>query len=146
MSNLLRRVRGALGIGFVWAVVWGFVGGIPRWLWGINTDAPLGLVFAVFGFLAGLTFSVVLALTEGRRRLDQMSLPRFAAWGAVGGLLISALPIRLAATGWAEVFAISTTFAVACAVSATGSLALAKRASNRELPDAERQDLLEPGD
>ena len=40
----------------------------------------------VFG---GAIFSVVLGIAERRRTFDQMSLPRFAAWGALGGLLLS---------------------------------------------------------
>src|SRR6266576_2444923 len=71
-----------------------------------------------------------------RRRLDQLSLSRVAAWGAIGGVLLSALFIRGASLGWGEVLAISTTFALASAVSASGSLALAGRAVRRELPDS----------
>jgi hypothetical protein len=65
-----------------------------------------------------------------------MSLRRFAAWGAIGGLLLSALFVRGASYSWSQVLAISTTFAVACAVCASGSLALARGTVRRELPDA----------
>lgn len=119
-------------MGFTWAVVWGAVGGAPRWLFGIRMDLPLGLALAVLGFIAGVTFSGILVLTERRRRLDQMSLLRFAGWGAVGGLLLSALFIRNA-VGWGEVLAIPTALASTCAAFAAGSLALAKRALGREL-------------
>jgi hypothetical protein len=51
-----------------------------------KADAPFPLIFGVLGFIAGVIFSAILALTEGRRRFDQMSLPRFAVWGATGGL------------------------------------------------------------
>lgn len=64
-----------------------------------------------------------------------MSLPRFAGLGAVGGLLLSGLFVRGASHGWGEVLAISTTFALASAVSAAGSLAVAMRAVRQELPD-----------
>ncbi len=53
--------------------------------------------FAMCGFAGGTAFSVVLSVTEGRRRFDEMSLLRFAAWGAVGGFLL-AMPLLLAAT------------------------------------------------
>jgi hypothetical protein len=53
----------------------------------------------------------------------------------MGGLLLSALFIRGASLGWGEVLAIPTTFAVACAACASGSLAVARRAARRELPD-----------
>jgi len=135
MRNWLRRIRGAIGMGITWAAAWFAAGFVPRWVFGINSDLPFPLLFAGLGFIAGATFSGLLVLTEGRRRFDQMSLPRFAAWGALGGLLLSALFIRGASLGWGEVLAISTTFAVACAACASGSLALARRAVRRELPD-----------
>lgn len=73
-------------------------------------------------------------LTEGRRGFDEMTLPRVAAWGAVGGFLLSAIFTRAASLGFGDVLAIAPTFAVACAISASGSLALARRAGMRELP------------
>ena len=91
MQKWLRRIRGAIGMGVTWAAAWFAAGLVPRWVFGVYTDAPLPLVFGLFGLLAGVVFSGVLALTEGRRRFDQMSLPRFAGWGAMGGLLLSAL-------------------------------------------------------
>jgi len=104
-------------------------------VFGFNTDVPFPLVFGVLGFVAGIIFSGLLMLTEGRRGFDQMTLSRFAAWGAVGGLLLSALFAKAASLGWADVLAIAPTFAVACAICASGSLALARRAGMRELPD-----------
>jgi hypothetical protein len=111
---------------------------VPRWLFGFNTDVPIPLVFGVLGFMAGVIFSGLLMLTEGRRRFDQMTLPRFAAWGAVGGLLLSAIFTRAASLGGGDALAIAPTFAVACAACASGSLALARRAVRRELLDIRR--------
>ena len=135
MRKWLRRIRGAVGIGFTWAAAWAAVGSVPRWVFGFNADVPFPLVFGVLGFIAGVIFSGLLMLTEGRRGFDQMTLSRFAAWGAVGGLLLSALFAKAASLGWGDVLAIAPTFAVACAVCASASLALARRAGMRELPD-----------
>ena len=142
MRKWLRRIRGAIGMGFTWGAACSVVGGAPRWLFGINTDVPIPLVFGVFGFFAGVTFSALLALTEGRRSFDQMSLPRFAGWGAIGGLLLSALFAKAASLGWGDVLVVAPTFALASAVCASGSLALARRAVRRELPDS-RGDMAE---
>src|SRR5881394_3695270 len=120
MRKWLRRIRGALGMGFTWAAAWFAVGFVPRWVFGVYTDLPLPLLFGALGFIAGVTFSGLLVLAEGRRRLDQLSLSR------VG--------VRGASLGWGEVLAISSTFALASAASASRSLALAKRAVRRELP------------
>jgi len=158
MRKWLRRIRGAIGMGLTWAAAWFSVGFVPRWVFGIESDLPFPLLFGGLGFIAGVTFSGILVLTEGRRRLDQMSLPRFAWWGAIGGLLLSALFVRGTPAGLGEVLVITTTLTVACAVSASGSLALARRAVRQELPhisgdtaeaelrDGEKQKLREGGD
>lgn len=134
MGRLGQRTRGAIGIGVTWAVAWSAVGLVPRWVLGFNPDAPFPIIFGVLGFAAGVVFSAVLALTEGRRRFDQMSIPRFAGWGAVGGLLLSALFARGASLGLADVLVVVPVFALASASCASGSLALARRATRRELP------------
>jgi uncharacterized membrane protein YcaP (DUF421 family) len=110
----MRRLRAAIGIGFTWAVAWSAVGLVPRW---------------VLGFVAGLGFSTILTLAEGRRRLDQMTLPRFALWGALGGVLLSAVFSKAASLAAGDVLMIVPTFAIASAVCASGSLALARRAA-----------------
>jgi hypothetical protein len=73
-----------------------------------------------------------------------MSLPRFAGWGAVGGLLLSALFAKGASLAWKDVLAIAPTFAAACAICASGSLALARRTSAEQpvLPTNERHNRL----
>jgi hypothetical protein len=134
MQKWPRRVRGALGMGVTWAAAWFVAGMVPRWVLGINADVPFPLVFGVLGFLAGIAFSAVVALADGRRSFDQVSLPRFAGLGAGGGLLLSVLFARSVSLGWGDVLAIAPTFALASAVSAAGSLALARRSLRPELP------------
>lgn len=138
MQGWLRRVRGAIGMGFTWAVAWGIVGTLPRLVLGFNPDAPFPIIFGVLGFVAGIAFSVLVMVTERRRSLDQISLPRFAGWGAVGGLVLSGVFAKLASLAWTDIAMIAPTFAAACAVCASGSLALARRAEPR-LPSAENQ-------
>ena len=133
MSKWLRRIRAAIVMSFTWAAAWGIVGMVPRWVLGINADAPFPLIFGVLGFAAGVTFSAVLMTTERRRRFDDMSLPRFAAWGAAGGILLSAAFAKAASLDWGDVLMIVPTFAAASALGASGSLALARRAVRPEL-------------
>lgn len=142
MKTWWRRIRGAIGMGLTWAAAWGGAGMIVTLGFllatGSRPDAPFPLLFGFFGFVAGVIFSGVMGLVEGRRRFDQMSLPRFAAWGAAGGFLLSAafvLAVSLAGDPtflWNLVVA-GPVFAVAGAGSAAGSLALARRAQHREL-------------
>lgn len=132
-------------MGVTWAATWAAFGFVPRWILGMQGDLPFPILFAGLGFIAGITFSVLLALTEGRRRFDQMSLPRFAAWGATSGVLLAALFLRATAFGLGELLAIPATFAAASAACAAGSLALARRGARRELlevpVDAAKADL-----
>jgi hypothetical protein len=95
-------------------------------------------VFAYPGFLAGVGFSLVLRLTEGRRRFDELSLPRFAAWGALGGFLVggSVVALGFGEAPAAALAAILGTSTLLGALSAFGSLALARRGEDRELLDA----------
>jgi len=135
MKKWLRRIRGAIGMGLTWAIAW-FVAGLGLLLVvGFGAaDVPFPLFFALLGFLAGVTFSGVLGIVEGRRRFDQMSLKRFAVWGGVGGLVLS---VGLAAlVGWDALLVLGPVFALSGAGCAAGSLALARRAEDRELLEA----------
>lgn len=157
MGKWLRRIRGAIGMGFTWGAAWAVAGFLLAVVTRFKADAPFPLIFGVLGFLAGVIFSAFLALTEGRRRFDQMSLPRFVGWGAAGGLLLAAVFAKAASLEWADVLAIAPTFALASAVCASGSLAVARRAVRPELPhsrgdtaaeltDQEKRELLGGGE
>ena len=140
MKKRLRRIRGALGVGLAWAAAWFGAGLILLLVVGVGAaDVPFPLLFGLLGFLAGIIFSGVLSVIEGHRRLDEMSLPRFAGWGAVGGLLLSGIFGLAVALGgeplWGELLVLGPVFALAGAASAAGSLALARMAGDRELPD-----------
>jgi len=85
----------------------------------------------------------VLRIAEGRRRFDELSLLRFGAWGAVGGLLLGVLFVLPGLVGagfdpgqWLEVAALIGSATLLSPVSAAGSLALARMAEERELLDA----------
>lgn len=137
MKKWLRRIRAAVGMGLTWAAAW-FVAGIALLLVvGVGAaDVPFPLGFALLGFLAGVTFSGVLGMVEGRRRFDQMSLPRFAVLGGVGGLLFSGIFVLVAALGADALLVLGPVFALSGAGCAAGSLALARMAEDRELLDA----------
>ena len=123
-------------MGLTWALAWFAAGVVLLLVVGFGAaDVPFPLGFALLGFLAGVTFSGVLGIAEGRRRFDQMSLPRFAGWGAVGGLLLSGILVLVTGLG-GEFLVLGPVFALAGAGCAAGTLALARRAEQRELLDA----------
>ena len=116
MRKSLRRIRGAIGMGLTWGAAWGAAGTILAVVTRFKADAPFPLIFAVLGFIAGVIFSAILALTESRRGFDQMSLPRFAGWGAVSGLLLSGIFVVGAALRGASVWGEFLVFGPALAV------------------------------
>ena len=145
MKKWLRRIRGAIGMGLTWAAGLFAVSFIP-WLVLMlrgDVDVPFPVLFAAFGFVGGATFSTVLGLVEGRLRFDEMSLPRFAGSGAVGGLLVAGIWVFVGAaaiggeaTPLENFLFLGPLFSVAGAGFAAGSLALARRATDRELLEA----------
>ena len=156
MKKWLRRISGALGMALTWAAAWSVVGaiyGAVLVVSGIDPASAIGWIaasfapasaigwiaasFASVGFIGGATFSTVLGIAEGRRRFEQMSLPRFAGWGALGGLLVSAAVVG-AISGPGPVNAVLSTGLITLmgAGSAAGSLALARSAEGRELLEA----------
>ena len=132
MGKWRRRIRGAIGMGVVWGAAWSGAGIVLAAAFRFQADAPFPILFGLLGFMAGIIFSALLAVTEGRRRFDQMSLRRFAGWGAAGGLLFSAVFAKIASLDWGDILMVAPTFALACAICASGSLAVARRAMTRE--------------
>jgi hypothetical protein len=146
MGKWARRIRGALGMGVVWGTAWMGAGLVMMLTFLLTTgstgaDVPYPLGFGLLGFLAGVVFSVVLGLVERHRRFDQMSLPRFGAWGAAGGALLSGgfvVAVSLVdgpAFLWNLLF-LAPILSAAGAVCAAGSLVLARRANGPRLGDA----------
>ncbi len=135
MKKWLKRIRGAIGMGLAWAATWFGAGLVLLLVVGFGAaDVPFPLFFGLLGFIAGATFSGLLGVFAGRRRFDQLSLPRFAGWGALGGLLLAGMLVLAAGTS-AEFLVVGPVFALAGAISAAGTLALARRAENREVLD-----------
>ena len=137
MKKWGRRIRGAIGMGLTWGAA-GFVAGILlARVSSLNPDLPFALLFAPLGFFAGIIFSGILVAIGGRRGFDRLSLPRFAGWGAVSGLLLSGIFVGGAALRgealWGEFLVFGPALAMTSAVCAAGSLALARRAERRAL-------------
>jgi len=135
MTRWLRRFRGAVVVGLTWAVGWGLVGLLVMETF-VDPHGRIAdiwpMVLGIPGFFGGVIFSVMLGMAEGRRRFDELSLMRFGVWGAVTGALLGVAGV--AAIGLSGLIIVPLT--LLGAASATGSLALARRGSERELLDA----------
>lgn len=153
----MRRVRGALGMGLTWAAGWALGGiaigvaslllpGLPWDAFFEVFDAPLPAL-AVPGFVGGVIFSAVLGVAARGRSFHELSVGRFAAWGAVGGLLLSLVPVAMSGVGiltvdpesgvnlWRSTAVISAPFMLLSALSAAVSLMVARRARGRAILD-----------
>src|SRR5262245_10899302 len=149
MKNWVRHIRGGIGIALTWAAGWMPIGALTALsLWVIvkpsvvtvgGQVAGLGgfmaasaLIFGALGFVAGGIFSAVLRITEGRRTFEELTLPRFAMWGGIAGLLLGggAALTTFAGAGLQLIpDAIASVVATLLgAGSAAGSLAIARKA------------------
>ena len=137
MKKWGRRIRAAIGMGLTWGAAWSGAGVLLARVPGFSSDLPFALLFAPLGFVTGIIFSGILVVIERRRRIDRVSLSRFAGWGAVSGLLLSGIFVVGAALRgaslWGEFLVFGPPLAMASAVCAAGSLAMARRAERREL-------------
>lgn len=99
-------------MGITWAIGWALFGlligvtskltpGLPWDAFFEVFDAPLPAL-AVPGFFGGALFSLVLGLAGHRRRFEELSVLRTAAWGALGGLLLSLVPAAMVGVGLAH--------------------------------------------
>ncbi len=140
MPKWLRRIRGAVGMGLIWAVAWAPLGLLIGAIVDPDgaMDEPWIMVGTLPGFIGGVIFSVVLGIAARSRRFDQLSIPRFGAWGALAGLLVGMLPFVLGSPNpglptWLPLVVVGSITGMS-AVSAAGSLVLARMAEKRALP------------
>ncbi|HEX7938021.1 MAG TPA: hypothetical protein VF483_03455 [Gemmatimonadaceae bacterium] len=126
-------------MGVTWAVAGSGVGSVLARLMGVNTDLPIGFLLAPLGFSLGVVFSGILVVA-GRRGLARLSLARFAAWGALSGVVMCGIIVGVAALRGENLLGaammLGPVVAGASAACAAGSLAIARRAERRELGDA----------
>jgi hypothetical protein len=142
MKKWLRRIRGTVVLGLTWALAWAPVGLLIGMIVDPDgsMDEPWIAVGTLPGFLGGVAFAAVLGIVGRRRRFEELSIPRFAAWGAVAGLLVGGTWLVVALVSdpprWLLNGLVVGSLTLLSAISAAGSLALARMAERRELPGA----------
>lgn len=155
MGNILRRIKAAAGIGLTWAFAWFSAGMALLFVVGPDAaDVPFPLFFGLLGFLTGVTFSGLLGLLERNRRFNEMSIPRFALWGALGSALLATGFVAITDISFDSLAFLAPIFGTAGAICAGGTLALARAAEGGEaietggdaeevgLTEAEKRELL----
>lgn len=148
MRKWLRRVRGAIGMGLTWGIAGALLGFLMEFVDPNGEIADIWpAVFAYPAFFGGVLFSVVLGIAARHRRFDELSMPRFAAWGALGGLLVSLIPAAMVGLGlatpnisiWTITAVLVGPLTIGSAVAAAGSLALARMAEDRKPLEASEE-------
>lgn len=145
--RIVPILRGIVTTALTWAVVWIPFSLIPFGLGALfGADLSLRLLGAlvagqaVTGAINGAVFAGLLAVVGRRRTFESLSLPWFAAWGAVGGALFPvAVRAALFATTDLPIPASAlvsglVTSALVGASCATLTLSIARRASQPVLP------------
>jgi hypothetical protein len=152
MKGFLRRLRGIIGTGLTWAFGWaGLYGAFLFVMWAFGADAQwellpvLQLVFRVgtYGFVAGSTFGVVLSVLERHKSLEEITFKRIALWGGIGGLAVIALLSVLYGVPVIRYLAPVILYTLLGVGSATGTVALAKRADRSLIEGGEELPALE---
>jgi len=143
MRKWMRRLRGAIKMGITWAIGWVPIGTVTGLLTGLVFGFPLmgiavnySVMFGVLGFLGGSIFSTVVSIADGKRRFDELALPRFATWGGLGGFILGTFAVGIGLVGLnfsALGVGVVGVMTLLGAGSATGTLALARVAESAAL-------------
>jgi hypothetical protein len=145
MKRFLRRIRGVIGTGLIWALGWAPLGALFVALTVDRTPLAryiaLGAINgAIQGFLVGGSFAVVLSVVERHKQLEELSLGRVAAWGALGGFLLGipftlAFGVPLFSADGALTYLLGAGFAA-------GTVAIARKGGEEALIEGEDEPLL----
>ena len=136
MGAFLRKCRGVLGIGVTWGAVWAAIFAALAVIIGLVDpdsidpgEGPIRVagIGAVFGFVSGAGFGVLLSLAEGGKAIRDLSVGRAALWGMLG---TAAFPLLTPVNNSMLLFVCPIGAALAAA-----SVAVAKKAELRASPD-----------
>ena len=139
MNNVLRKLRGMLGMGITWAVGWTLVMFMIGTIIGIvDPDSidpgeepwRMAGIISFVGFLSGTAFAAIFASAERRRKIRELSVLRSAFWGALGGAVLPLLTSMNDSV-------LTTTMPLGALFAAT-TVAIARRAALREPEEVQR--------
>jgi hypothetical protein len=92
LRDLLRKLRGALGLGLASGIVWGAIFAMIAAIAGIIDptaidpgEDPLRIaaIGAFYGLVSGAIFGAILSLAERGKRIEELSIGRASLWGIV---------------------------------------------------------------
>jgi hypothetical protein len=158
--KLIRVLRGVLGTAAAWSLAWipltlaswsiaaAFSGTVPP----LQHWAPIVVGAMVRGAISGAAFATVLAIAGRRRTFASLRLRDMVLWGAVGGIVAPAITLGVIAATTAHIIPAVTMglglgmASVLGAVSAAGTLWVARRAPELAAPTATAPHLSAPAE
>lgn len=132
MSKSIRKLRGVVGLGLTWGILWAGLFLLMVAIIGLfrpgdidRGEGPLDVlpVGALVGVVSGVVFGAMLAVAENGKAVTSLSRGRVAMWGILGSAVF---PL---ATGRPEMVIILCPISAAIAVTL---VALARRAVARD--------------
>lgn len=103
MNKLLRKVRGVMGIGLTWGILWAAIfAALVAVAGSIDPndiapgEAPIDVwpIGGVVGLVSGVTFGTLLSFAESGKAILSISLIRAAMWGILGSAVFPLLTSR----------------------------------------------------
>lgn len=144
MTNWLKRIGRAVGMGFAWAIVWAPIAVVVGTTI-VDPDNSMDEMWAAIGaypgFLCAVIFSALLGFAERDRRLDEVSLPRAGAWGALAGVVVGVFPFTVGTPTssvpvWQLGLAIISSISLMSVLSSIGSVLVARMSRRRQVRGA----------
>ncbi len=90
-----RKLRGVLGIGLVWAILWAVIlvllFAVARLVPGGKGPIDVWPTGPLVGFVSGLAFGALLAWAERGKSVPSIALDRAALWGALASVMFPLL-------------------------------------------------------
>ncbi len=111
--------KGVAATAFVWTLIWAAPGMAIEV---VDNMAPAAHSFTravdmwpqtlgLPGLVAGVLFGILILITDRRRRLAELQLPRSVGWGAVSGLVVASIIVWVMDTGLSEPWQLGATLA-----------------------------------
>lgn len=135
MKKLLRTLRGVMGIGVTWGILWAAIFAVlarivevyyPGQIDPGEEPIRVAMILGWVGLVSGSIFGILLSFAEGGKPIRNLSLGRAALWGFLGSAVFPLLTQREDQASWT------------CPLGAVVAMSLVALARKAELRDSKQ--------